>query len=191
MELSLADMSNFKLAKFGFEANEDNLDNHLKAIKDCIMQAYKMYEEQIDAYKKENEELEAKLAKYEPSKEEEMSDLTFYQLVQFAAYTMDKSYYNKYRNNPDKNDDIKQESILIKNKDEEPPIMISINNKTLKFGKYVIVNKPTSNSFGLHIDYMVKLVNKQTFNVFKAYAEQLRNGIDNEKKRELFNILLP
>ena len=127
----------------------------------------------------------------EQDEEEEVKDLKFppYQISAIVAYTMDRAYYNKCHNNPQAiiDDQIMRNYTTFKF-NEKTPIYISIEDKTMKFGKYEIFTTMKGSVKIMHnFKKSVKLVNKHTFNIFKAYAEGLQKDDYDETKLEFFN----
>ena len=193
-----------------FKSNKKVLDGYLKIVNDTITQAYQFYEGKIANYKKENEEQKAELEKKaleisrlksiiancaedkeEQNEEEEVKDIEFppYQISAIVAYTMDRAYYNKCHNNPQAiiDDQIMRNYTTFKF-NEKTPIYISIEDKTMKFGKYEIFTTMKGSVKIMHnFKKSVKLVNKHTFNIFKAYAEGLQKDDYDETKLEFFN----
>ena len=127
----------------------------------------------------------------EQDEEEEVKDIEFppYQISAIVAYTMDRAYYNKCHNNPQAiiDDQIMRNYTTFKF-NEKTPIYISIEDKTMKFGKYEIFTTMKGSVKIMHnFKKSVKLVNKHTFNIFKAYAEGLQKDDYDETKLEFFN----
>ena len=152
---------------------------------------------ELDAIIKEkNQEiskLESTLANYAEGKEEEEEEEIevehpLYQLSAVVAYTMDRAYYNKCHNDAKAilDDEIWRKFSVFKY--GKPPIYISIENKTLKFGRYEIATTLKKQAAIMkNFKKSVKLANKQSFYIFKAYAEELQKDDYDEKKLEIFN----
>ena len=119
-----------------------------------------------------------------------MSEEIRYHLCQVVEYTTDKKYYDRDHNraiiieNP-----IENKIIVVQDKNKKPPLYISIDDKILKFGRYQAVERPFKANcvwFNEH-DLKTKFVHKHTFDILKAYAQELLQEEIDEKKLEMFN----
>ena len=119
-----------------------------------------------------------------------MSEQQEYHLCQVIEYTTDKEYYERDHNkaifieNP-----VENKIIVIQDKNKEPPIYISIDDKLLMFGRYQAVDKPMkANIIWLNeMDLQTKFVYKHTFNILKKYAEDLQKEEIPNEALEFFN----
>ena len=174
---------------------EFDLNTHKKFVEDCVNflkehvhKIYEYYEGRIEAYKKEVDELKAKLEGKEEEEEEEDVAAPLYQIGAVVAYTMDRAYYNKCHNDAKAILDDRLMWNFNVFKEGKPPIYISIEDQTLKLGKYDIVKNMKRAAKIMHnFKKSVKLVNKHTLNILKAYAEEISKGDNDNKKLEMFN----
>ena len=119
-----------------------------------------------------------------------MSEQQEYHLCQVIEYTTDKEYYERDHNraifieNP-----VENKIIVIQDKNKEPPLYISIDDKLLMFGRYQAVDKPMkANMIWLNeMDLQTKFVYKYTFNILKKYAEDLQKEEIPNEALEFFN----
>ena len=119
-----------------------------------------------------------------------MSEEIRYHLCQVVEYATDKKYYDRDHNraifieNP-----IENKIIVIQDKNKEPPIYISIDDKLLMFGRYQAVDKPMkANMIWLNeMDLQTKFVYKHTFDILKKNAEDLQKEEIPNEALEFFN----
>ena len=119
-----------------------------------------------------------------------MSEQQEYHLCQVIEYTTDKEYYERDHNraifieNP-----VENKLIVIQDKNKEPPLYISIDDKLLMFGRYQAVDKPMkANMIWLNeMDLQTKFVYKHTFDILKKNAEDLQKEEIPNEALEFFN----
>ena len=119
-----------------------------------------------------------------------MSEQLEYHLCQVVEYTTDNSYYKRDHNRTMFIEDpIESKIIVIQDKNKKPPLYISIDDKILKFGRYQAVERPfKANCVWFNeLDLKTKFVHKHTFDILKAYAQELLQEEIDEKKLEMFN----
>ena len=198
-----------KVVASNYELYQYRIDNYKKEIKDLKKKLEKREKEEIISKTvvpgpdgnpititkfRVNVPIEIKYPPYssdddlDEDNEEEETDVPLYQLSAIVAYTMDRAYYNKCHNDAKAviDDQIMKKFTIYKI--GKPPIYISIEDKTLKFGRYDISNTMKRAAEVMrNFKKSAKLVHKHTFNILKAYAEELQKDDYDEKKLEMFN----